>query len=94
MPVMLLSGSTFILTLLINGSTHEVHHAYARNLYRILERKEQAGMATVFPRYASPAFGYIRDLNWRSGLFPSWPRILALVASLLDNNITGIRSLT
>lgn len=37
---------------------------------------------------------YIRDLNWRSGLFPSWPRILSLVASLPDNNITGIRSLT
>ena len=37
---------------------------------------------------------YIRDLNWRSGLFPSWPRILSLVASLLDNDITGIRSLT
>lgn len=37
---------------------------------------------------------YIRDLNWRSGLFPSWPRILALVVSLLDSNITGIRSLT
>ena len=25
---------------------------------------------------------YIWDLNWRSGLFPSWPRILSLVASL------------
>ena len=37
---------------------------------------------------------YIRDLNWRSGLFPSWPRILALAASLHDNNFTGIRSLT
>ena len=37
---------------------------------------------------------YIRDLNWRSGLFPSWPRILSLVASLPDSNITGIRSLT
>ena len=37
---------------------------------------------------------YIWDLNWRSGLFPSWQRILALAASLLDSNITGIRSLT
>lgn len=37
---------------------------------------------------------YIRDLNWRSGLFPSWPWILSLIASLPDNNITGIRSLT
>ena len=37
---------------------------------------------------------YIRDLNWRSGLFPSWPRILSLVASLPDSYITGIRSLT
>lgn len=37
---------------------------------------------------------YIRDLNWRSGLFPSWPRILSLVASLPDSNFTGIRSLT
>ena len=27
---------------------------------------------------------YIWDLNWRSGLFPSWPRILSLVASLQD----------
>lgn len=27
---------------------------------------------------------YIRDLNWRSGLFPSWPWILSLIASLLD----------
>lgn len=37
---------------------------------------------------------YIWDLNWRSGLFPSWQRILALAASLLDSNFTGIRSLT
>lgn len=37
---------------------------------------------------------YIRDLNWRSGLFPSWPWILSLIASLPNNNITGIRSLT
>lgn len=37
---------------------------------------------------------YIWDLIWRSGLFPSWPRILALAVSLPDNNIIGIRSLT
>lgn len=37
---------------------------------------------------------YIWDLNWRSGLFPSWPWILSLIASLPDSNITGIRSLT
>ena len=37
---------------------------------------------------------YIWDLNWRSGLFPSWPWILSLIASLPDTYFTGIRSLT
>ena len=37
---------------------------------------------------------YIWDLNWRSGLFPSWLRILSLAVSLPNSNITGIRSLT
>ena len=37
---------------------------------------------------------YIWDLNWRSGLFPSWPWILSLIASLPDTYFAGIRSLT
>ena len=37
---------------------------------------------------------YIWDLNWRSGLFPSWPRILSLAVSLPYTYFTGIRSLT
>ncbi len=37
---------------------------------------------------------YIWDLNWRSGLFPSWLRILAPAVSLPGSNVTGIRSLT
>ena len=36
-----------VLALLIHGSTHEVHHRHARNLYRSLERKKDSFMCTV-----------------------------------------------
>ena len=59
---------SFVLALFIHGSAHKVHHAYSRNLYRILEREEQTCMATVFRTQFQQiltfenhrAFGYLK----------------------------------
>lgn len=53
-----------------------------RTLSRVAASKPTSWLSLHL--YLLNHLAYIWDLNWRSGLFPSWPRILSLVASLLD----------